>query len=332
MPARSGPQMCVPELGGCGDSSTQTRSVVVEVALRTEYTMNRRRFLALGSASIAGFALVGCGSGGEETGQIEVTRIANVEGAPPTLAPNATPPSTSGGSGAASGGEQAPAGGGGGSQPIQLEARDPFAWSQTELQVAPSQMLVVTNVGALQHSFAVDEWGILEDLPNGQPVEIQVPQDAQVGQTLEFYCSVPGHREGGMVGTVTVIEAGQAGAASPQASPQGSPQATPVPEGPGGQGGQAGGGQPVQLEARDPFVWSPNQLNVTPGQTITATNVGVLEHAFAVDEWGIEEDLPQGQPVEIQVPQDAQAGQSFEFYCPVPGHREGGMVGTITVA
>ncbi len=300
--------------------------------------LNRRKFLSLSGASLAGWALVGCGQGGEETGQIEVTRIADVQGAPPTLAPNATPPNTTGGGQQApAGGQQAAGGGGqqgggGGLQPIQLEARDPFVWSQEQLQVAPSQMLVVTNVGVLQHTFAVDEWGIDQDLPSGQPVEIQVPQDAQVGQSLDFYCSVPGHAEGGMVGIVTVVEAAQAGGASAQATPQGSPQATPVAGGQGGQGGQAGGGQPIQLEARDPFVWNPNQLNVTPGQTITVTNVGFLQHTFAVDEWGIDQELPSGQPVEIQVPQEVQSGQTFVFYCSVPGHAEGGMVGNITVA
>jgi len=181
--------------------------------------MNRRRFLTLGTASIAGFALVGCGSSaGDSTGQIEVTRIADVAGAPPTLAPNASPPSTSGGGQASpqaspspaatpvaggQGGAQPPADQGGG-QPIQLEARDPFAWSQAQLSVTPGQMIVATNVGLLEHSFAVDEWGIEVDLPAGQPVEIQVPQDAQAGQTFEFFCAVPGHREGGMVGTITV--------------------------------------------------------------------------------------------------------------------------------
>ncbi len=69
---------------------------------------------------------------------------------------------------------------------------------------------------------------------------------------------------------------------------------------------------------------------MTPGQTITVTNVGFLQHRFAVDEWGIDEELPNGQPVEIQAPQDVQPGQ-YEFYCSVPGHREGGHVGTVTV-
>lgn len=289
--------------------------------------MNRRRFLTLAGANVAGLALVGCGSGGEESARIEVTRIADVEGAPPTLAPNATPPSTQGG-----GQEGGAPPAGGGAQPVQLEARDPFAWSQTELQVAPGQTIAVTNVGALQHTFAVDEWGLDENLPNGETVDIPVPQDAQPGQALEFYCSVPGHREGGMVGTLTVVEAGQAGGeASPQASPEGSPQPSPVAEGQPPQPPQPAAGGPIQLEAVD-IAWSQTDLTVSPGQTIAITNTGVLPHDFVVDEWGISQDIPNGGSIEVQVPQDVQPGQSFVFYCSEPGHRASGMEGTIAIA
>ncbi|MBA2277187.1 MAG: cupredoxin domain-containing protein [Chloroflexia bacterium] len=284
--------------------------------------MNRRKFLTLAGANVAGLALVGCGSGDDETARIEVTRIADVEGAPPTLAPNATPPSTQGGGQAEGGGEQ-PAGAG---EPIQLEAVD-IGWSTKELQAAPGQAIAITNAGVLPHDFTVDEWGLNEVLPNGETVEVAVPPDAQVGQSFVFYCSVQGHRQAGMEGTLSIIDAAQAGGgASPQASPEGSPQASPVAE------GETDAGAPLQLEAQDPFVWSPTELSVAPGQTISVTNAGALQHSFAVDEWGVDEDLPGGQPVEVQVPSDAQAGQSWEFYCSVPGHREGGMVGTITVA
>ncbi len=97
-------------------------------------------------------------------------------------------------------------------------------------------------------------------------------------------------------------------------------------------GGSATGGQQaaVTLEARDPYFWSVNELTVRPGDFIQVTNVGMAQHDFSVDEFRLNEDLPQGQPVMIQIPENAQPGQ-YEFYCGVPGHREGGMVGTLTV-
>lgn len=85
----------------------------------------------------------------------------------------------------------------------QLEADDPYEWSQYELTLAPGDTIEVTNVGFSQHDFTVDELGISEDLPNDETVTITIPEDAEPGE-YEFYCSVPGHREGGMVGTLTI--------------------------------------------------------------------------------------------------------------------------------
>ncbi|MDQ3657770.1 MAG: cupredoxin domain-containing protein, partial [Chloroflexota bacterium] len=244
---------------------------------------------------------------------------------PPTLAPQATP------GGGATAPEDEPAAEGGGDV-VTLEAQDPYAWSVYELEASPGQVIQVTNVGFLEHNFTVDELGIAEDLPPGEPVDVTVPEDVAVGDTYVYYCSVPGHREGGMEGTLTIVEAGAAAPAgeSTEASPEASQGATPeeaaaeaVPA--------EGGGDPITLEAQDPFAWSVNEIEASPGQVIQATNVGFLEHNFTVDELGIAEDLPPGEPVDITVPDDAAAGDTFEYYCSVPGHREGGMVGTLTI-
>ncbi len=310
--------------------------------------IDRRTFMLLATVGASGSVLSACGNTGGSEANLNPTMILDVAGAPPTLAPQATP---GGGANAqqppAQGGaaqQQPPQGGaaqqppaqGGATQPIAIEAIDPFAWSVYEFSVAPGQIIHATNVGLLQHTFAVDEWGIDENLPSGQPVEITVPQDAQIGASHIYYCSVPGHREGGMQGTLTVVEAGAA-AQPAGAAAQGTPpaaEATPVASQPQpAPGGQAAGGagQPVVLEAIDPFAWSVYEFSVSPGQVIQATNTGLLQHTFAVDEWGIDENLPSGQPVEITVPQDAQVGASHIFYCSVPGHKEGGMQGTLTV-
>jgi plastocyanin len=79
--------------------------------------------------------------------------------------------------------------------------------------------------------------------------------------------------------------------------------------------------------------YEPTEFEVAPGGTITLTNEGMLEHNLAVDEWGGEiiEVLAGGESGTYQVPDDAAAGDSFEFYCSVPGHKEAGMVGKVTV-
>ncbi len=127
----------------------------------------------------------------------------NIEEAPPVYptAPPIAPPEgdAEGEDDEESGEGEEPAG-----EPVaELEASDPYEWSQYELSLAPGDTIAVTNVGSLQHNFTVDELGIAEDLPNGETVMITIPEDAEPGD-YEFYCSVPGHREGGMVGTLTI--------------------------------------------------------------------------------------------------------------------------------
>ena len=85
---------------------------------------------------------------------------------------------------------------------ILLEALDPYAWSQTEITLAPGESFEVVNAGLSTHDFTVDELGIAEVL-TGDAVTTTIPEDAEPG-TYEFYCSIPGHREGGMVGTLTI--------------------------------------------------------------------------------------------------------------------------------
>jgi len=183
-------------------------------------------------------------------------------------------------------------------------------------------VIQVTNVGLSQHNFAVDEWGIEQDLPSGEPVEVTVPDDATAGATFVYYCSVPGHREGGMEGELTIIEAPAAGAA---------PEEAPAPAAGGAAPAASGGGGPITLEALDPYKWDKTTLEAAPGQVIQITNAGLGQHNFVVDEWEVEADLPSGEPVEVTVPDDATAGASFVYYCSVAGHREGGMEGTLTI-
>ena len=74
--------------------------------------------------------------------------------------------------------------------------------------------------------------------------------------------------------------------------------------------------------------FNPKNLTLTKGQPvkITFTNSGV--HTFTIDELGVNTALRGGSGVVEFTP--TQSG-TFEYYCTVPGHREGGMFGTLTV-
>jgi plastocyanin len=273
--------------------------------------LNRRRFLALGAASTASVVLVACGNESPSEADLNPTQIPDIAGAPPTLAPITSTPQTEAGGGDAGGGGAA-----GG--PVTISAVE-LAFEPSEMDVAPGQTLVLQNDGMLQHDLAVDAWGgpLTELLNGGETAEFTIPEDAAVGDTFEYYCSVPGHKEGGMVGTFTVVEAGSetgAGAGEEEAA-----------------AGTTEGEAPV-ISAIE-LAFEPAEMDVSPGQTLTLQNDGMLQHDIAVDAWGgpLTELLNGGESQEFTIPEDAAVGEQFEYYCSVPGHKEGGMVGTFTV-
>jgi len=71
------------------------------------------------------------------------------------------------------------------------------------LTVAPGTTVNLVNSGAALHNFAVDALGIDVDMPVGETVQAQIPADAAPG-AYEFYCTVPGHKQAGMVGTLVI--------------------------------------------------------------------------------------------------------------------------------
>lgn len=92
---------------------------------------------------------------------------------------------------------------------------------------------------------------------------------------------------------------------------------------------QGAGSTGLTIEAQD-VAFSTDALSAKPGDTITMNNVGALEHDFVVDELGIKEVAAGGETVTITIPEDAAPGE-YTFYCSVPGHKEAGMVGTLTI-
>ena len=107
---------------------------------------------------------------------------------------------------------------------------------------------------------------------------------------------------------------------------------TPPPE-----EAQSGGGQDAtRLKAdADPggeLKFTVDALEAKAGPvTITMANPSDLPHAVAIQGNGVDEE---GETVDKNgtstVTAELKPGE-YEFYCPVPGHEEGGMKGTLTV-
>ena len=101
-----------------------------------------------------------------------------------------------------------------------------------------------------------------------------------------------------------------------------------------GGGGGGGGSQNIQLSA-DPsgqLKFDKSSLSAKAGSvTITMDNPSPVAHAVAVEGNGVDKD---GETVDMggksSVTVDLKPGK-YTFYCPVDGHEDAGMKGTLTV-
>jgi plastocyanin len=96
-----------------------------------------------------------------------------------------------------------------------------------------------------------------------------------------------------------------------------------------------GGGNPpagatnLDVESRE-FEFVPSELTARAGEIkVTLRNAGAVEHDFHIEEIPaahVHSDV--GETNESTFTLDA---GTYEFICTIPGHRQAGMVGTLTV-
>jgi plastocyanin len=86
------------------------------------------------------------------------------------------------------------------------------------------------------------------------------------------------------------------------------------------EGADAGGGADLTIVD---FSFSPAELSVSEGQTITITNIGENSHTFTTDDEAIDETIGAGETVDITLTGVASGG----FHCRF--HSQ--MTGTLTV-
>lgn len=79
------------------------------------------------------------------------------------------------------------------------------------------------------------------------------------------------------------------------------------------------------------FKYTPAQLEASAGAplTLTLTNGGTVEHDFVIDVARIHVKLQPGQKAEQAF--GPLAAGTYEIYCSIPGHKEAGMKGKLTV-
>lgn len=145
-------------------------------------------FLAL---ALAALALVACGGGGDDSSSTTATNGGSTESSAET-----------------GGAAQEKAGGSGGAATLKFEA-DPagdLAYTTTSATSKPGKVTVdFNNPQSLTHDVQI------EDSSGGEVGGTELIADGADSATVDlkpgtytFYCSVPGHREAGMEGTLTV--------------------------------------------------------------------------------------------------------------------------------
>lgn len=153
-----------------------------------DHKMTRRRVLATGG-SIIGIGIVGA------IGASAASQTTATPGSSPSASPSASPgasPAASPGASPAAGGNTATVYG----EDIKFDPKEFTIAANTDVKVT------FTNKGVLQHNFSLDDPKVATKTINGGQSDT-VTINAKPG-TYQYYCSVPGHKEAGMVGTLTV--------------------------------------------------------------------------------------------------------------------------------
>jgi plastocyanin len=102
---------------------------------------------------------------------------------------------------------------------------------------------------------------------------------------------------------------------------------------------KAGGGEPavarngeLEIEATAQLAYVTNQAQAEAGDlTITSPNPSATPHNIALEGNGVDEKGEVVQDGGVSEIQATVEGGEYTFYCSVPGHREGGMEGKLTV-
>jgi uncharacterized cupredoxin-like copper-binding protein len=98
----------------------------------------------------------------------------------------------------------------------------------------------------------------------------------------------------------------------------------------GGGGGSTPEPLAVTINGED-IKFDVTAIEAKAGQTVNVTyvNKGVLDHTFLIDGLVTEQKAAPGQTITFSF--TPKSAGTFEFYCNVAGHKEAGMIGTLTV-
>ena len=182
--------------------------------------------------------------------------------------------------------------------------------------------IALTNASPLEHDVAVAEGTkVLGKTPVFKGGTRTLTLNLKPGKYV-FYCTVPGHRQAGMEGTLTV----SAAAAPVATTGTPAPASSPSP-------GKATTRLALAANPTGLLAYNTKQLSAKAGiVTIALTNASPLEHDVAVAEGTkVLGKTPVFKGGTRTLTLNLKPGK-YVFYCTVPGHRQAGMEGTLTVS
>jgi plastocyanin len=153
-----------------------------------------KKVAALLALALASIALVACGSSNNNSSSSSSSATETTSGGGETT------------SGGASGGKEEGGGGGGSTLKVEADPEGALAYTTTEATAKAGKVTVdFNNPQGLTHDVAIEsssgeEIGKTELIAEGSD---STTVNLKPG-TYHFYCTVPGHREAGMEGTLTV--------------------------------------------------------------------------------------------------------------------------------
>jgi uncharacterized cupredoxin-like copper-binding protein len=197
--------------------------------------------------------------------------------------------------------------------------------TEKEFSITPNKVsapagnitFTIKNTGSVAHDIAVNVNGTEKASPLVQPGKTETwSVTIDTAGTYDMYCSVPGHKEAGMDGSLEVTGAGSTGGSSASS----------------GSGSNSGGASTVSVSEKE-FAITPADVTASPGKiTFQIKNTGSVAHDITVDVNGTPQSSPLVQPgksetwsVTIDKP------GTYDMYCSVPGHKEAGMNGSLKV-
>ena len=92
---------------------------------------------------------------------------------------------------------------------------------------------------------------------------------------------------------------------------------------------QANGNEQMVMMNSAPFSFSPKEIRAEVGQPVIVHVAAQGQHTFTIDELGVNAQTPDGRMTAVEFT-PTKSG-TFTYYCAIPGHREAGQIGTLTV-